>query len=510
MVTIVKHEWHSHDRQYAFELDEDLLSEIYPDLDEDEIKQKLVEIENGDISVDEIVDEAYNNDIELDWDFQYDDCWTDRKGGYEVTYELGDANSWHTEPPPPEPTHKCTKCKWVGQNYDADWVWPEDDEVGTTEAKKVCPMCESDTELTEVGIKEEKEKEERMAKWAQEEKDSEEEVPCFSCGAMHKESELPELSGQYHCPDCHEGWVMMDMREEDPVDEIDLEEALEELKREFEQLIATEGEETKETSTHWPSPNSNFVETAKWPFERTEVTEDTEPVAWPFDRPYEGPKQEVTEDTNVLPNYPAGEYTIRIWGRTREIGVGTINKEQYDYWIDEDHEDDLSDALNENFDYDEAKTPENARFDMPYYEYQDVHSIWGFDSDDTVMTIENQDGEEIYRGDLMSFISEAHGDNDTQWDANEEIGELYPEYFEKGTYVFWTQGGKGSCIQTTIDTEGEEFDPRKLKTKYWDIQGTSLTNRLVYDDVELDDEGMDSEHDNWRGQWSEFSVHETE
>ena len=24
------------------------------------------------------------------------------------------------------------------------------------------------------------------------------------------------------------------------------------------------------------------------------------------------------------------------------------------------------------------------------------------------------------------------------------------------------------------------------------------------------DEGMDSEHDNWRGQWSEFSVHETE
>jgi DNA-directed RNA polymerase subunit beta' len=58
--------------------------------------------------------------------------------------------------------------------------------------------------------------------------------------------------------------------------------------------------------------------------------------------------------------------------------------------------------------------------------------------------------------------------------------------------------------------EGEEFDPRKLKTKYWDIQGTSLTNRLVYDDVELDDEGMDSEHDNWRGQWSEFSVHETE
>ena len=28
MVTIVKHEWHSHDRQYAFELDKLLLNEI--------------------------------------------------------------------------------------------------------------------------------------------------------------------------------------------------------------------------------------------------------------------------------------------------------------------------------------------------------------------------------------------------------------------------------------------------------------------------------------------------
>ena len=27
------------------------------------------------------------------------------------------------------------------------------------------------------------------------------------------------------------------------------------------------------------------------------------------------------------------------------------------------------------------------------------------------------------------------------------------------------------------------------------------------DDVELDDYGMDSEHDNWRGQWSQFDVY---
>ena len=511
MVTIVKHEWHQHDRQYAIEIDEDILSEIYPDLDEDEVKQKLVDLENGEITVDEIVEDAYDNDVELEWDFQYDDCWTDRKGGYEVTYEMGDEDSWVEPDKEPEPTHKCVKCKWVGQSYDADWQWPEDDETGEKEAKKVCPMCDSDTELTEVGLKEEQEKQEREARWAKKAAEEEEEVPCYSCGAMHKESELPELSGQYHCPDCHEGWVMMDMSEEDDEEfseeglaerTKELEDALEELKREFDELMVAEEDEE----------GTDSAEPVAWPFDRPAEGPKTEPVKWPFEKTSKDNKVEVTEtvDEDVLPNYPAGEYTIRIWGRTREIGVGKITKEQYDYWIDEDHEDDLSDAMNENFDYDEAETPEGARFDMPYYEYQDVESIWGFDSDDTVMTIENESGEEIYKGDLMSFISEAHGDNDSQWDASEEMGEVYPEYFDKGHHVFWTQGGKGSCIQTTIITDGEEFDPRKLKIKTYDIQGYSITSRLVYDDVELDDEGMDSEHDNWRGQWSEFSVHENE
>ena len=72
----------------------------------------------------------------------------------------------------------------------------------------------------------------------------------------------------------------------------------------------------------------------------------------------------------------------------------------------------------------------------------------------------------------------------------------------------WTQGGKGSCIQTTIEIEeGQEFDPRKLKVLNWDIQGTSVVTRLVYDGDELDDNGMDSEHDNWRGQWAQFDVY---
>ena len=408
MVTIVKHEWHQHDRQYAIEIDEALLSEIYPDKEEDEIKVILDGIADGTYDYEDVINDAYENDVEIEWEFQYDDCWTDRKGGYDVTYELGDEDSWHSEPEPPPHTHKCTKCKWTGQSYDAEWSWMDKDGAEIDDPRKVCPYCESDTELTEAGVIAEKESAERTARWA-------------------KESE----------------------EDEELVDEAELEEALEELKAEFETLTAKDDDSLKES-------------------------------------------------------YPEDTYTIRVWGRTREIGVHKIKKAQYEHWSSEDHEDDLSDALNENYDYDENKTPKAARFDLPYYEYQGKHSFWGFDQDDTHMTIENSEGETIYDGELESFFSEAHGEEDSLYDATEEQEELYPEHLGKGYWLMWTQGGKGSCIQTSI--EGV-FEPKKLKALNWDIQGTSVVTRLVYDGEELSDDGMDSEHDNWRGQWSQFDVY---
>jgi hypothetical protein len=216
MVTIVKHEWHQHDRQYAIELDEALLAEIYPDMENDEIDALLKEIENGNVSVEDVINDAWENDVEIEWDFQYDDCWTDRKGGYDVTYELGDEDSWVEPEKEPEPTHKCTKCRWTGQSYNTltqhlreDGTVIEDyysSEEESHSEKDVCPMCDSDTELTEVGIQEEKERQERYARWAKEDEESEEE----------------------------------------PVDESELEEALEELKREFDTLLEeAEAEEKK-------------------------------------------------------------------------------------------------------------------------------------------------------------------------------------------------------------------------------------------------------------------------
>ena len=232
MVTIVKHEWHQCDVQYALELDEDLLSEIFPDYTEDQIKLMLENIEKGIVDFDEIIEFAYDNDVDLDWEHQYDNMWTMNKGGYDVTYELGDESSWTEPQKDPEPTHKCTKCKWKGQSYDAEWQHIREDgsvienyfeSEEAHDTKKVCPMCDSDLELTEAGVQDEKERQEREARWEKEsaefdallESDDELPVPCYSCSALHLESELVEMEGQLICPSCGEGWVMKDMRDED-------------------------------------------------------------------------------------------------------------------------------------------------------------------------------------------------------------------------------------------------------------------------------------------------------
>jgi hypothetical protein len=88
MVQVIKSEWHSVEKRYSAEIDEDILSEIYPDADEDEIQQMMADLESGDLSIETVMDDAgWDVDIEWDW-LDEDDWWTDRKGGYDVTYEV--------------------------------------------------------------------------------------------------------------------------------------------------------------------------------------------------------------------------------------------------------------------------------------------------------------------------------------------------------------------------------------------------------------------------------------
>lgn len=89
MVQVVKSEWHSVEKRYGIHIDECILNDIYNDATVEEIEQKLVDLESGELSIDELINDAWENNVDLDWEYlDEDDWWTDRKGGYDVTYEV--------------------------------------------------------------------------------------------------------------------------------------------------------------------------------------------------------------------------------------------------------------------------------------------------------------------------------------------------------------------------------------------------------------------------------------
>jgi hypothetical protein len=86
---VIKSEWHSVEKRYAIDVDECVLNDIYNDATVEEIEQKLADLENGELSIEELINDAWENNVDLDWDYlDEDDWWTDRKGGYDVTYEV--------------------------------------------------------------------------------------------------------------------------------------------------------------------------------------------------------------------------------------------------------------------------------------------------------------------------------------------------------------------------------------------------------------------------------------
>jgi len=158
MAVIIKSEWHSVEKRYSLEITVDDVMAVY-DVDEGEAQEIYDQIISGDLSIDQFIDDAQSNDIWFDFDWMdEDDWWTDRKGGYDVTYEL-----------------------------------IEDDPVDEEMLKQLQEIKDEFDRLMDVDGA----------------------VDCYSCGAMVKPEELLEMDGQYICPHCHEGWVEPDNREEE-------------------------------------------------------------------------------------------------------------------------------------------------------------------------------------------------------------------------------------------------------------------------------------------------------
>ena len=86
---VIKSEWHQVERRYAADIDIDFLVDVYPDMSDEELQEVMDRLERGDMTIDELMADAEDQWFDIDWEWlDEDDWWTDRKGGYEVTYEV--------------------------------------------------------------------------------------------------------------------------------------------------------------------------------------------------------------------------------------------------------------------------------------------------------------------------------------------------------------------------------------------------------------------------------------
>jgi len=86
---IIKSEWHQVEKRYAIDIDENLINEIYEDATVEEVEEIVRQLKDGELEASTIIEDAWTNDVTIDWDWlDEDDWWTDRKGGYDVTYEV--------------------------------------------------------------------------------------------------------------------------------------------------------------------------------------------------------------------------------------------------------------------------------------------------------------------------------------------------------------------------------------------------------------------------------------
>jgi hypothetical protein len=89
MIRVIKSEWHQVEKRYGLVISRDDLENIYPDYEDNQIDELYNDILNDDADYDQLIEDSNEAEVYLDWEWlDEDDWWTDRKGGYDVTYSV--------------------------------------------------------------------------------------------------------------------------------------------------------------------------------------------------------------------------------------------------------------------------------------------------------------------------------------------------------------------------------------------------------------------------------------
>jgi len=173
-----------------------------------------------------------------------------------------------------------------------------------------------------------------------------------------------------------------------------------------------------------------------------------------------------------------------------EVAMGSITKEQYEYWADKDQSDFEEYMTNIGWGDEEANkdVPKQAQFDREFYEYEDICHLSGPEfADSQYMTISEVDKEgnaltdengnyiedetvnmEEFEDRGAKITCEAEHNSGTQ--SCKDNYYMFGQYFNKG----------GWHSPDIVKTGPDGFDFKKLEIAYEDCDGFKVFNEFLY------------------------------
>lgn len=193
------------------------------------------------------------------------------------------------------------------------------------------------------------------------------------------------------------------------------------------------------------------------------------------------------------------KYEVLLQGYGGEIAIGSITKEQYNFWKDRDDLDEYA------YDWDnEMDVPESLRMfgSGSWYECDNISHQSGCEfSDMCSVVVIDEDGNEVWSSPLSIPALENRGvyvdgiNSEEEWVEDTDYRYYFVgQNFEKGTFQTYE-----------IETMGK-FDPWKLNFSIVNVNGWVLVNGVSYQSEELEDTGAYST----TGKSNEFKVYDLE
>jgi hypothetical protein len=192
------------------------------------------------------------------------------------------------------------------------------------------------------------------------------------------------------------------------------------------------------------------------------------------------------------------KYRIEISGRGGEVAIGTVNREFYDLF--ENNDDVEFDDYAWNWDFFEENEMEISEDIRPFepgewHEGDNLAHHTGSSLEDCYITVLDESGTVIYDALTAGQFFELGADT-------EQTEEIFPqETLDEGDVYFIGQSfEKGHFL--TVECEDDVFDPKKLVINTGDYDGWELVTGLTYAGEELEDLGDMSTS----GKGSEFQL----